>query len=156
MKKGLHNLIKGERGNNIAINWFLGNGFTVYKPAVDIEKIDFIARKTFGGKSIKPHYFEIQVKSNTEPAFYVPRREYGWSNENYFYVFVQLPNKGEPRIYFMTQTEIKKLRYKSTRLLNWKKTKQFEKGTVVIRLSKEDQKIYDINKRKDLLKRRNV
>ena len=156
MKKKLHNLLKGKISENIAVNWFIENKFTIYQSLVDIEKIDFIARKIHGGKAVKPHYFEIQVKGNTKPSFYVPRREYGWSNDHFYYVFVHSPKDGQPKIYLMSQEEIRKVRYKSTRKLSGKKPKQFEKRIVVVKFSKEEQIKYDINKRKHLLNRKNV
>lgn len=151
MKKRLNNLIKGEIGNEIAINWFLNQGYTVYKPVVDIERIDFIARRISKRKFVTPCYYEIQVKKSTLLSFYVPRREFGWSSDNYFYVFVQLPKKGQPDIYLMTQEEVKKLRYTSTRKLKNKMPKSFKKNNVVVKISNELKKKYDINNRKDLL-----
>lgn len=162
MVRELRNKMVGKIGENIALNWFLMNDFTVYQAVEDIEKIDFIVRKKFGGSSVTPYYFEIQVKSRRgkQASFYVPRQEGKERVGNYFYVFVHMPDeKTAPRIYLLTQEEVKRERYKNTRKFAKKvNKKKFEKRTVVIKLSEEDKKKYDINnkERQHLLVRKNT
>jgi len=162
MARNLHNKMSGRVGENIALNWFLMNDFSVYRAVEDIEKIDFIVRKKFGGTCVKPYYFEIQVKSRMgkQANFYVPRKEGKEVVGNYYYVFVHMPDKRTlPGIYLLTQEEVKKERYKDTRKLAKKVNKKdFETRMVVINLSEDDKKEYDINnkERQRLLVRKNL
>lgn len=156
-KRSNNNLTKGKIATNIAINWFLSKDYTVYEPVIDIEKIDFIARKIFGGRKVKPAYFEIQVKScrGDSLSFYVPRQEGKEKIGNYFYVFVHVLDNNHHKIYLMTQKEVMNIRYKNTRQLKNKQPKQFEKGHVVVKIPKNKEDYYDINNRKDLLRIKN-
>lgn len=156
--KNLYNQDKGEIASNIAINWFIENGFTVYKAVVDIEKVDFIVRKVVGGGKVKPHYYEMQSKGSSSeyPVFKVPRIENVPVNPDYFYLLVHLYPLNNPRIYLLTQQEVRKKRYSHTRQLP-KAPKKFESSTVIIRLNEEERKRDDINLRyrQGIFKRKN-